>query len=98
MTTSKSALARVAHAADTHAWDLSVLGDRVMATRDSGRVGEPWVVTAVRASRGMQVSFFRPGDALDAEGEEIDELSGNPREMGRQLRNILEDLAEGATA
>jgi hypothetical protein len=44
------------------------------------------------------VSFFQPGDALDAEGEEVGELSGNPREMGRELRSILEDLAEGAAA
>ncbi len=46
----------------------------------------------------MHVSFYRPGDALDTEGESIGELSGNAREMGRQLRSILEDLAEGDAA
>jgi hypothetical protein len=46
----------------------------------------------------MSVSFYRPGDALDTEGEPVGELSGNAREMGRQLRSILEDLAEGDAA
>ena len=32
------------------------------------------------------------------QGEEIGEVTGNPREMGRELRSILEDLAEGAAA
>ncbi len=71
---------------------------RVVATRDSGRVGEPWVVFAIRGGRGMHVSFYRPGDALDTEGEAVGELAGNAREMGRQLRSILEDLAEGDAA
>jgi hypothetical protein len=69
-----------------------------MATRESGRVGEPWVVLASTGGRGLKVSFFRPGDALDVEGEFLADLSGNPREMGRQLRVILEDLAEGTAA
>ena len=38
------------------------------------------------------------GDALDAEGEPVGDLTGNPREMGRELRSILEDLADGAAA
>jgi hypothetical protein len=75
-----------------------VLPAAVMATRESGRVGEPWVVMAASSGRGMRVSFFHPGDALDAEGEELAALTGNPRELGRQLRTILEDLAEGAAA
>jgi hypothetical protein len=93
-------LARVARAADTHFWNVSVVTSppAVMATRDSGQIGEPWVVLAARGGRGMRVSFYRPGDSLDAEGEPTGELSGNPREMGRQLRTILEDLAEGAAA
>ena len=70
----------------------------VMATRESGRIGEPWVVMAVPGGRGLRVSFFRPGDALDAQGEELGELSGNPRELGRELRSLLEDLAEGSAA
>ena len=48
--------------------------------------GEPWVVMAVPGGRGLRVSFFQPGDALDAAGEDLGELSGNPREMGRGLR------------
>jgi hypothetical protein len=91
------ALGRVAQASGTHAWSLSVLDNRsaVMATRDSGRVGEPWVVMATPGGRGLRVSFFEPGDALDAPGEELTEISGNPRELGRQLRAILEELAAG---
>ena len=91
------ALGRVAQASGTHAWSLSVLEDRsaVMATRDSGRVGEPWVVMAVPGGRGLRVSFFEPGDALDAPGENLTEITGNPRELGRQLRGILEELAAG---
>jgi hypothetical protein len=98
---SPAELSRVARAAVTHSWTLSVVAassSAVMATRESGRIGEPWVVMAVPAGRGLKVSFFQPGDALDAEGEEVGELSGNPREMGRELRSILEDLAEGAAA
>jgi hypothetical protein len=93
-------LSRLARAADTHSWSLAVIPSpaAVMATKESGRVGEPWVVMAARGGRGMRVSLYRPGDALDVEGEEVGELSGNPREMGRQLRSILEDLAEGAAA
>jgi hypothetical protein len=64
---------------------------QVMATRDSGQVGMPWVITAERSGRGMKVSFFRPEDDVNAEGEVIGEISGNPREMGRQLRAFLED-------
>lgn len=69
-----------------------------MATRESGQIGQPWVVLAERAGRGMRVSLYRPGDAIDVEGEAIDELTGNPREMGRQLRAILEDLSIPETA
>ena len=93
---SAAELGRVAQAAATHAWDLSVIGppDAVMATRESGRVGEPWVVMASRGGKGLRVEYYRPGDALDVEGESLGELSGNPREMGRQLRAILEDLGD----
>jgi len=93
-------LARVVRAAETHSWSVTVVAasPAVMATRESGRIGEPWVVMAVPGGRGLRVSFFQPGDALDAEGEELGELSGKPREMGRELRSILEDLAGGAAA
>ena len=63
----------------------------IMATRDSGRIGHPWVITAERSGRGMKVSFYHPGDDVAFEGESIGEISGTPREMGRQLRLILED-------
>jgi len=98
--TSPAELARIAKAAETHSWSVSVVATppAVMATRESGRIGEPWVVMAVPGGRGLRVSFFQPGDALDAEGEEMGDLSGNPREIGRELRTILEDLAEGAAA
>lgn len=61
----------------------------VMATRDSGEIGLPWVVRCARAGRGLRVSRYAPGDDLDAEGEVLGDLVGNPREMGRQLRAML---------
>jgi hypothetical protein len=95
--TSPAELTRIARAAETHSWSVSVVATSpaVMATRESGRIGEPWVVMAIPGGRGLRVSYFQPGDALDAEGEPLGELSGNPREMGRELRTILENLAEG---
>jgi hypothetical protein len=100
MSGSKAEMTRVAQAADTHSWSVSVIEAPagIMATKESGRIGEPWVVMAVTGGRGLRVSFYQPGDALDAEGEVLAELSGNPRELGRQLRGILEDLAEGRAA
>jgi hypothetical protein len=62
-----------------------------MATKDSGEIGRPWVITAEHAGRGMRVSLYQPGDDTDVDGEVIDEIKGNPREMGRQLRSILEE-------
>jgi hypothetical protein len=64
---------------------------QIMATKDSGEIGRPWVITAERAGRGMRVSLYQPGDDTDVDGEVIDEIKGNPREMGRQLRSILEE-------
>ena len=71
-------------------WSLT-LGQRgeIMATRDSGQIGLPWVVLASRAGRGLRVSKYEPGDDLDVEGDVVAELKGNPREMGRQLRDVL---------
>jgi hypothetical protein len=62
-----------------------------MATKDSGDIGLPWIITAERAGRGMRVSLYRPGDDVDLEGDVIGEITGNPREMGRQFRGFLED-------
>ncbi len=62
-----------------------------MATHDSGEIGLPWVITAERAGKGMRVSLYRPGDDVGVEGDVIGEISGNPREMGRQFRAYLED-------
>jgi len=91
-------MARIAQAASTHAWSVSESRGGLMATRESGRIGEPWVVTAVHAGRGLRISFYRPGDALDVQGEDLGELAGNPRELGRALRSLLEDLAGGEAA
>lgn len=63
-----------------------------MATHHSGVTGLPWTVKAHSRGRAMRVSFYAPGDDSDLEGDVIGELVGNPREMGRQLRSILEDL------
>ncbi|MEI8050260.1 MAG: hypothetical protein WCI12_02350 [Actinomycetes bacterium] len=80
-------------AARSPEWGLGLgPGGQIMATRDSGLVGLPWVVLAQRGGRGMKVSLYRPGDDIDVEGDEIGTISGNPREMGRQLRSILEDI------
>jgi len=40
----------------------------------------------------MRVSKYHPGDDVSLEGEVVGEISGNPREMGRQLRTLLGDL------
>lgn len=69
---------------------------QIMATKDSGEIGLPWVVLVTRAGRGMRVWKFHPGDDVEAEGEVVGEISGNPREMGRQLRTLLGDLDFGA--
>jgi hypothetical protein len=97
---SPAELGRIARAAETHSWSVTVVAAplAVMATRESGRIGEPWVVMGVPAGRGLRVSLFQPGDALDADGEMLGEVSGNPREIGRELRSMLEDLAEGTAA
>ena len=86
-------LQRVIDAARSPEWSLGEGRSRqVMATRDSGQIGLPWVITAERAGKGMRVSLYRPGDDVNVEGEVIGEISGNPREMGRQLRVILEEF------
>jgi hypothetical protein len=88
-----SALERVINAARSPEWSFGLDAQgQIMATRDSGEIGLPWVVRVTRAGRGMRVSKYRPGDDVAVEGEVIGEISGNPREMGRQLRTLLGDL------
>jgi hypothetical protein len=41
----------------------------------------------------MKVFMYHPGDDVEAEGEAIGEITGNPREMGRQLRDLLSDVS-----
>jgi hypothetical protein len=62
---------------------------RIMATSEAGEIGMPWVVVAARTSRGLRVSRYQPGDDVDAEGDVMADVAGNPREMGRQLRELL---------
>ena len=93
---SRDSAQRLIDAARSPQWSLGL--DRtgaVMATRESGNIGMPWVVKAHQRGRGMRVSFYAPGDDSDLEGDVIGELAGNPREMGRQLRVILESLDVG---
>jgi hypothetical protein len=91
---SNGELQRLIDAARSPEWSIGEGRSRqVMATRDSGQIGLPWVITAERAGKGMRVSLYQPGDDVNVEGEVIGEISGNPREMGRQLREILESFA-----
>jgi hypothetical protein len=84
---------RVIDAARSPDWSIGLgRAGQIMATRDSGQIGMPWVITAERAGKGMRISLYQPGDDTEVEGEAIGEISGNPREMGRQLRSILEDV------
>jgi hypothetical protein len=90
---SSSDIQRVIDAARTPEWNLGPgRHGGIMATRDSGQIGLPWVVLASRAGKGMRIYKFHPGDDLEAEGETIGEIAGNPREMGRQLRTLLSDV------
>jgi hypothetical protein len=85
---------RVIDAARSPEWSIGQgRPGQVMATKDSGQIGLPWVVTADRAGKGMRVSLYRPGDDANLEGDVIGDIAGNPREMGRQLRAILEETA-----
>jgi hypothetical protein len=82
----------VIDAARSPEWSIGVgRSGQIMATKDSGEIGRPWVITAERAGRGMRVSLYQPGDDTDVDGEVIGEIRGNPRELGRQLRSILEE-------
>ena len=90
---SSNELERVMDAARLPDWSFGIgQPGQIMATRDSGRIGLPWVVLAVARGGGARVSLYQPGDDLDADGDVIGELAGNPRERGRQLRTILSEL------
>ncbi len=79
-------------AARSPGWSIGLgRSGQIMATQDSGDIGMPWVICAARMGKGMRVSLYRPGDDTEVEGDVIGELNGNPREMGRQLRGLLED-------
>jgi hypothetical protein len=81
------------NAARTPEWSLGLdRSGRIMATRDSGDIGHPWVILAERAGRRLRVSAYRPGDDTDVEGDVLAEIAGNPRELGRQLRTLLSDF------
>lgn len=89
---SNNELQRIIDAARSPEWSIGVgRGGEIMATKDSGEIGRPWVVTAARIGRAMRISLYQPGDDTDVEGEVIDEIKGNPREIGRQFRTILEE-------
>jgi hypothetical protein len=81
--------------AQSPGWSVGVgRANEVMATRDTGEVGRPWVVLARRASQRLHVSLYRPGDDVGAEGEDLATLEGTPRQLGRQLRLVLEGLGD----
>jgi hypothetical protein len=81
-------------AARSPGWSIGLgRSGQIMATKDSGTIGMPWVISAVRLGNRMRVSLYRPGDDTEAEGDVKGDLIGNPREMGRQLRSLLEDTA-----
>jgi hypothetical protein len=93
LSSSRDVLSRILDAARSPQWSLGLDRDgAIMATHDSGAIGLPWIVKARARGRAMQVSFYTPGDDSDLEGDVIGELVGNPREMGRQLRGVLENL------
>ena len=83
---------RIIDAAASPGWSVGLgRSGQIMATLDTGVVGMPLVVLAERSGRGMKVSRYQPGDDIEVEGDVIGELVGNPREMGRQLRAMLEE-------
>ncbi len=42
----------------------------------------------------MRVSAYEPGDDTSVEGDPVGEIAGNPRDMGRQFRDILAELED----
>lgn len=86
-----SDIQRIAAAAASPGWDLTVVDGAIVAIRDSGVEGMPFTVIARKGGRGFKVAKYQPGDDTSVEGEDIGEISGNPRDMGRALRSLLED-------
>ncbi len=80
-------------AARTPGWEIVRRSESsLLATRESEIPGLPWSVVAEKVGRGLRVSVYEPGDDTSAEGAEIGLLTGNPRDTGRQLRDVLSDL------
>lgn len=97
MSLSKSSdLARVLDAARSPQWDLRLEGSDIVAQADSGVRGLPWTMVARRGGRGMRVSLYQPGDDISIEGVVVGEISGAARDMGRQLRGLLEETPLGS--
>ena len=85
-------LNRIVAAAQTPLWDVATgEGNTIIATRDSGVDGMPYVVVIGRSGRGYRAYLYMPGDDITVEGDVIGEVAGNPREIGRQIRALLED-------
>jgi hypothetical protein len=87
----QSDVARVLETAKSPGWTLRLDGSSIVAEHDSGVEGLPWTVVARRGGRGMRVSLYQPGDDTSIEGVELGEVAGPARDMGRQLRGLLED-------
>jgi len=86
-----SELQRIIDSSRSPGWSIGEgQAGQIMATFETGDIGMPWVVIAAKRGKGMKVSLYAPGDDVTVEGEEIGEIAGNPREQGRQLREILE--------
>ena len=66
-----------------------------MATRDSGVVGFPWVVFVRPVAGRLRAQLYRPVDDVAAPGEALGDLAGNPREVGRRLRELLVEVVDG---
>jgi hypothetical protein len=90
-----SELQRIVDASRSPGWSIGEgQAGQIMATFETPEIGMPWVVLAVKRGKGLKVSLYAPGDDVTVEGEEIGEVSGNPREQGRQLREILEGVKD----
>ncbi len=80
-------------AAQSPGWSLGIgRHGELMATRDSGQIGQPWVLLAKRAGRTTRLFLYHPGDDVEAEGEAVGEIAGSARHMGRELRGVLSSL------
>lgn len=85
-------LSRIIKAVQSPDWTVEAgEGSTITATRDSGVDGMPYVVVFRRGGRGYRASLYMPGDDITIEGVEIGEVSGNPREIGRQIRDVLDE-------